>query len=210
MSQLRPPVTIASAALVASTALALVWAASAHASDGTVPLAPIVASWPDRFAVVGTKSEPLYTERISFARSGDDFTLEIDVLSQGNAALGTQTSAVTVDADSVHWVEGCTKTEALCENDTALRGFLTTALVVAAERAGTLPATGIVRDLHGTDVVCINDADLYAIPSTVALHPCFDIASGAVLGQWSPASHAFVGATLADGFHITTPAPTHP
>ena len=82
MSQLRPPVTIASAALVASTALALVWAASAHASDDTVPLAPIVASWPDRFAVVGTKSEPLYTERISFARSGDDFTLEIDVLSQ--------------------------------------------------------------------------------------------------------------------------------
>lgn len=210
MNPLRPPVTIASAALVASTALAMAWAASAHAIDQSVALAPIVSGWPDEFAVVGTKAEPLYTERISFARSGDDFTLTIEVLSQGNAALGTQTSAVAVDADTVRWVEGCTKTDALCQNDTTLRGFLTTALVVAADRAGTLPASGVVRDLHGTDVVCVDDADLYPTPSTVALHPCFDIASGAVLGQWSPDSHAFVGATLADGFHITTPAPSHP
>ncbi len=210
MNALRPPVAIASAALVASTAIALTWAASAHASDDNAPLAPIVASWPDEFAVDGTKAEPLYTERISFARSGDDFTLEIEVLSQGNAALGTQTSVVTVDAGTVRWVEGCTKTGALCQDDTTLHGFLTTALVVAADRAGTLPASGVIRDLHGTDVVCIDDADLYATPSTVALHPCFDIASGAVLGQWSPDSHAFVGATLAAGFHITTPAPSHP
>lgn len=210
MNPLRPPVTIASAALVASTALALMWAASAHASDDTASLAPIVVSWPDQFAVVGTKSEPLYTERISFARSGDDFALEIEVLSQGNVALGTQTSAVTVDADTVRWVEGCTKTDALCQNDTTLRGFLTTALVVAADRAGTLPASGVVRDLHGADVVCVDDAELYPSPPTVPLHPCFDIASGAVLGHWSPDSHAFVGATLADGFHITTPAPSHP
>ena len=210
MNALRPPVTIASAALVASTAIALIWAASAHASDDNAPLAPIVASWPDEFAVVGTKAEPLYTERISFARSSEDFTLEIEVLSQGNAALGTQTSAVAVEGDTVRWVEGCPKTDALCQDDTTLRGFLTTALVVAADRAGTLPASGVIRNLHGTDVVCIDDADLYPTPSTVALHPCFDIASGAVLGQWSPDSHAFVGATLADGFHITTPAPTHP
>lgn len=210
MSALRPPATIASAALVASTALALMWAASAHAGDGTTPLAPIVTSWPEQFAVVGTKAEPLYTERISFARSGDDFTLDIEVLSQGDVALGTQTSAVTVDADTVRWAVGCTKTAALCQHDTALRGFLTTALVVAAERGGTLPASGVVRDMHGRDVVCIDDADLYPTPSIVALHPCFDIASGAVLGQWSPDSDAFVGATLADGFHITTPAPSHP
>lgn len=210
MSPLRPPVTIASAALVASTALALAWAASAHAADGTTPLAPIVADWPDQFAVVGTKAEPLYTERISFARSGDDFTLTIEVLSQGDVALGTQNSTVSVDDGAVRWIEGCTKTDAQCEHDTALRGFLTTALVVAAEHAGTLPASGVVRDLHGTDVVCIDDADLYPAPPVVSLHPCFDIASGAVLGQWSPDSHAFVGATLADGFRITTPAPPLP
>lgn len=168
-----------------------------------VPLAPIVEAWPDSYTVVGSKSEPLYTERIEYAREGDLFVLRIEAIAQGDSPLGTQRGAVRVaDDGTVTWVSGCTKDAASCADDPALRGFLTTAALVGLERSGRLPDTGTARVLHGTPVVCVGDDDVHpdASPSTAGLDPCFSVATGALLGHWSSASRAFVGPTLAPGF----------
>lgn len=168
-----------------------------------VPLAPIVAEWPDSYSVLGSKSEPLYTERITYARDGDLFALRIDAIAQGDASLGTQRGAVRVANDgTVTWVSGCTKDPATCADDRALRGFLTTAALVGLDRAGRLPDTGTARTLHGTPVVCVGDDAVHpdAPPSTAGLDPCFSVVTGALLGHWSAASAAFVGPTLSPGF----------
>ncbi|MEV7692154.1 hypothetical protein AB0N73_02355 [Microbacterium sp. NPDC089189] len=189
-------------------ALATAVSASAWATDDRVELATVVASWPAAYEATGMKSEPLYTEHIAVSRDDDTFRVRIEVLGQGDAALGTQDSTVRVaDDGTVSWVSGCTKTPALCADDTQLRGFLATAALVGLDRQGRLPATGTARDLHGTAVVCVADADLHpdAAPATVRLDPCFDRATGAVVGHYSPGSDAFVGATLAPGFTVTGP-----
>ena len=168
-----------------------------------VPLAPVVAAWPDSYSVVGSKSEPLYTERIAYSREGDLFALRIDAIAQGDASLGTQRGAVRVQDDgTVTWVSGCTKDAATCADDRALRGFLATAALVGLDRAGRLPDTGTARTLHGTPVVCVGDDAVHpdALPSTAGLDACFSVATGALLGHWSGASAAFVGPTLAPGF----------
>ena len=183
---------------VKSTAIALA---------GEVSLAPIVAEWPDAYSVAGSKSEPLYTERITFSRDADLFVLRIEVIAQGDTALGTQRGAVRVAGDgTITWVAGCTKDAAACENDPALRGFLTTAALVGLERTGRLPETGTARALHGTPVVCVDDDAVHpdTAPSIAGLAPCFSIATGALLGHWSAASAAFVGPTLAPGFAETS------
>lgn len=168
-----------------------------------VDLAPIVAAWPDSYTVVGTKSEPLYTERIAFTREGDLFVLRIEALAQGDSPLGTQRGAVRVaDDGTVTWVSGCTKDAASCADDPALRGFLTTAALIGLERAGRLPEAGTARTLHGAPVVCVGDDHVHpdAAPATAGLDPCFSVVTGALLGHWSAASAAFVGPTLAPGF----------
>lgn len=176
-------------------------------SDASVQLAPLVAGWDAHWQVTGTKSEPLYTERIDVRRDGDAFQLRIEVIGQGDTALGTQRSAVSVDAaGTIAWTEGCTKDPADCSDDTRMRGFLATAALISLEHQGRLPATGTARTLHGTPVVCVADAALHpdAAAAEVRLDPCFDRATGAVLAHWSPDSAAFVGATLAPGFTVST------
>lgn len=173
---------------------------------GEISLAPIVADWPDSYSVVGSKSEPLYTERITFSRDDDLFALRIDVIAQGDTALGSQRGAVRVAGDgTITWVAGCTKDAAACADDPALRGFLTTAALVGLERTGRLPETATARELHGTPVACVNDDAVHpdSAPSIAGLDPCFSVATGALLGHWSAASAAFVGPTLAPGFAET-------
>ncbi|WP_159502521.1 hypothetical protein [Microbacterium sp. 18062] len=170
-----------------------------------VDLAPLVAAWPDRYTVTGMKSEPLYTEHIEITRDADVFRVRIDVLGQGDAALGTQLSAVRVRADgTVSWLDGCAKSAELCDDDTELRGFLATAALIGLAEQGRLPETGTARVHHGVDVVCVADADLHpdAAPAAVRLDPCVDRATGAVLAHWSPDSQAFVSATLTPGFTV--------
>lgn len=191
-------------AVVVATALT---GAALTRFDDTVELAPLVAGWDAHWQVTGTKSEPLYTERIDVRRDGDAFQARIEVIGQGDTALGTQRSAVSVDAaGTISWTEGCTKDAADCADDTQLRGFLATAALIALDRQGRLPATGTARTLHGTPVVCVADAALHpdAAAADVRLDPCFDRATGAVLAHWSPDSAAFVGATLAPGFTVST------
>ncbi|MFJ6652617.1 hypothetical protein ACIQLJ_07470 [Microbacterium sp. NPDC091313] len=181
-------------------------AGSGQGEGDTVALADIVAGWPSGFTVEGSKSEPLYTEHIRIERDGDDLRLRIDVVGQGDEAFGTQQSAVRVGASgAVAWTQGCTKPAAACADDTALRGFLTTAALLGLAREGRLPADGVRRDVHGTAAVCVDDAALHpdAAPAPVRLDTCFDMATGAVLAHWSPDSSAFVGATLAPGFTVT-------
>lgn len=192
-------------AVVVATALT---GAALVRADDTVELAPLVAEWDAHWQVTGTKSEPLYTERIEVRRDGDAFQARIEVIGQGDTALGTQRSAVAVDAaGTIAWAEGCTKSTADCADDTQLRGFLSTAALISLKRQGRLPATGTARTLHGTPVVCVPDAALHpdAAAADVRLDPCFDRATGAVLAHWSPDSAAFVGATLAPGFTVSTP-----
>lgn len=176
------------------------------AFSGNVALAPIVAGWPNSYSVLGSKSEPLYTERITFSRDGDLFALRIEVIAQGDTALGTQRGAVRVAGDgTITWVAGCAKDAALCADDPALRGFLTTAALVGLERTGRLPEGGAARVLHDTPVVCVDDDSVHpdTAPSLAGLDPCFSIETGALLGHWSDASAAFVGPTLAPGFTET-------
>ncbi len=225
LSRARHSTTAAAAAVaVALAALTLTSSWSSAATEATsatgatgateatsatdVALAPLVAAWPASYVVTGTKAEPLYTERIRVERLGDTFTLRIEALSQGNAALGTQHSTVRVsESGAVIWQSGCTKDAEACADDTTLRGFLTTALLVAQGRAGTLPATGTSRDFFGASVVCIDDTALHPNdPPVVRLDPCVDPRTGAVLAHWSEDSHAFVGATLARGYRIASPA----
>lgn len=175
----------------------------ASASDGTVvPLAPILATWPEGYTVTGTKSEPLYVEHITSTRAGSVYHLTIDVKSQGESALGVQTGEVALEADGrIRWIDGCTKTAAECLDDPGLRGFLSQAALLSAERTGSLPATGVARTLHGHPVVCVSDLALHpdAPPTVDGLDPCFSIATGALLGHYSTDSDAFVGPTLAEG-----------
>lgn len=212
MSAVRWTVLGAASFAVVATAVLVASHAAASTGQNRIPLATLVETWPSSYTVTGTKAEPLYTERIRLVRDGDIFAVQIEVLSQGTAALGSQTSVVGVtESGAIRWVSGCTKSAGECADDPALRGFLSTAVVVAALRMGALPEEGVLRDLHGRSVVCVDDAALHPYrPPTVALDPCLDLASGAVLGHWSPDSEAFVGATLADGFRITAspPAPT--
>ncbi|MCS5714632.1 hypothetical protein NVV95_08710 [Herbiconiux sp. CPCC 205716] len=177
--------------------------AAATATDGSaIALAPLLATWPDAYRVTGTKSEPLYVEHITSTRSGDDYALTIDVVAQGDSPLGVQSSSVHLDADgTIRWVDGCTKAPERCADDPGLRGFLSQAALLAAERRGELPEWGVARTLHGHPVVCVSDAALHPLdPPTVAtLDPCFSTATGALLGHWSSDSAAFVGPTLAEG-----------
>lgn len=192
--------------------------ASAVALDGpavaegaTVPLAPIVAAWPSQYTVVGTKSEPLYVEHITSTRDGDVFALRIEVIAQGDSALGTQVSAVRVQGDgSIEWLAGCTKDASGCADDPALRGFLSAAVVEAAVREGRTPDSASARTLHGVPVVCVRDELLHpdAPPAMTDLQPCFSRSTGALLGHYSPAGSAFVGATLAEGLAQTIRADT--
>ncbi|MBF4571210.1 hypothetical protein ITJ64_01625 [Herbiconiux sp. VKM Ac-1786] len=178
-------------------------AAATTAADGSaVALAPLLATWPDAYRVTGTKSEPLYVEHITSTRTGDDYALTIDVVAQGNSPLGVQSSSVHLDADgTVRWVDGCTKAPERCADDPGLRGFLSQAALLAAERRGGLPEWGVARTLHGHPVVCVSDAGLHPLdpPTVVTLDPCFSTATGALLGHWSSDSDAFVGPTLAEG-----------
>jgi len=204
-------VVAASAAAAVVVASAITGSALAPSPPSSVELAPVVAAWPDSYDVRGTKAEPLYTELIHVARDGDRFEVTIDVRGQGDAELGTQHGAVRVDPDGrITWTDGCGKSAALCADDTALRGFLATAAVLGLSRDGRLPAVGELRELHGTPVICIDDEALHpdAGPAAVALDPCFERSSGAVVAHWSPDSAAFVGATLADGFTVTTGTPS--
>lgn len=198
---------VASALAAAATGCVAAFAvAGAAVASSPVVLAPIVSEWPEQFVVTGAKSEPLYTEHIRISRAADTFTAQIEVLSQGDTALGTQRSAVKVHPDgTIEWLHGCTKQPSHCASDPALRGFLATAAVVALARDGRLPAEATAREVHGTRVVCVDDAALHpdAAPVTVRLDPCFDRDTGAVLAHWSHESSAFVGATLAPGFAIS-------
>jgi hypothetical protein len=180
---------------------------AAFATTDRVPLAPLVASWPAAYDVSGQKSEPLYTEQIDITRSGDAFDVRIDVLAQGDAALGTQHDVIEVGPDgTVAWVSGCEKSSDLCADDTELRGFLATAALLGLARSDRLPESGTARTVHGNPVICVDDAALHpdAAPAHVRLDPCFDRTTGAVLAHWSPDSAAFVGATLAPGATIST------
>ncbi len=204
----RPLIALAACGAAAVAAAAAAIGGVARAATDQVPLAPLVDAWPASYTVVGAKSEPLYTEHIRISRDADEFRVRIDVRAQGDAALGIQESAVRLGADGVvSWDAGCVKSAELCADDTALRGFLATAALLGLARQDRLPATGTPRELHGTDVVCVSDAELHpdAAAATVRLDPCFDRATGAVLAHWSPDSAAFVGATLAPGFTVTAP-----
>lgn len=181
---------------------------STETDGAVVELAPIVAGWPDGYTVTGTKSEALYVEHITSVRSGPSFSLTIDVKSQGESALGVQTSRVEVlPGGGIRWTDGCRKSEAECLDDPALRGFLTQAALLGAEEKGALPATAVARTLHGHPVVCVSDVELHpASPPVIdGLDPCFSRSTGAVLGHYSLQSGAFVGPTLAEGF-TDTPA----
>jgi len=214
-----PPVllSVLGVALAAVVAGACGAAASAPARSGgpgggpatdaaqpeVVDLADVVAAWPSSYTVRGSKSEPLYTEHVTSTRQGDVFAVVVEVVSQGDAALGTQRTAVRVGPDGrVQWLQGCTKNAAACADDPALRGFASAAALLSAQRRGHPPATGTVRAIDGEPVVCLDDDALHpAAPGLTDLQPCFSRSTGALLGHWSDASGAFVGPSL---FEITS------
>lgn len=177
-------------------------AGASTAPERSADLAAVVAQWPESYLVTGTKSEPFYVEHITIERAGSRFELIIDVRAQGEAALGVQHDVVTVDSDgALLRATACPAERAGCLTE-PVRGFLSAASLLVAERQGRLPATGIIRAFGGTEVICVADSDLHPAASAVAAvaDPCFSVATGAVLAHWSSASAAFTAATLAPDF----------
>ncbi|WNM28185.1 hypothetical protein RN607_04060 [Demequina capsici] len=218
-SKTRPPLrglarrataTVALAAATVSAVLVLSGAAgrAAEPADGaTVAVAPLVAAWPTSFTVTATKSEPGYIEHLTLTRDADAFALRIELEAQGTHGGGTSLAVVHVaDDGTLAWTDGCAVDD--CDHADDLRGFLSTAVLVSAEREGRLPDRATLRTLGDHRVVCLTDAQLHPADTAILdLQPCFSVATGAVLGHWSDAAGGFVGATMSATSIVESDAP---
>ncbi len=195
----------ASAAVLSGVSAPAADPSAVSASPGAaapVALAQLVEKWPASWTVTGTHSEATYVEHITITRRGDVFVLRIGVTAQGSQSGGTWIRSVRVGAaGSVSDLD-----PAGCAGDCAaldgMRGYLAAAVLLAVHRAGAGPATGVLRAFGSRSVVCVAGETLYAAAGTpvasgtLALDPCFDRATGAVLAQYAPALGTFGGPTL--------------
>lgn len=188
--------------LVLLLAAALAAAGDAEvAQSRRVDLARWVDGWPDHFAVSGTKTEPTYREVVEVRRDGDVFTV------MGGApawmALSVEAIAVGGDGEMRHLV--CPPGMD-CSGPARPAGFLASAAVLAARRAGRLDGTGDVLAFGGRRVVCV-PAEAIGILQPI-LDPCLDLASGAVIAQRHRLSGRFDGPSLDAASVIVALEPT--
>jgi hypothetical protein len=178
---------------VAAVATALTFddGSAGPAPAATVALGPLVASWPDRFELTGTKGVETWVEHVHVVRDGERFVLT------GGAPRGEVQQVRTVEVVGDRIVETPCPDDGGSGTSCAIEpsvGFLSTAALVAATERAELPLELPVLDYAGRSVVC-PPARLLGI-ERAALDPCFDLATGAVLAQRDPDLGEFGGPSL--------------
>ncbi|MCU0261600.1 MAG: hypothetical protein MUE78_11320 [Ilumatobacteraceae bacterium] len=189
---LRLVAVIAAVLAVVAVATALTFdSGSSPAPAATVALGPLVATWPERFELTGTKGVETWVEHVHVVRDGDRFVLT------GGAPRGEVQQVRTVEVVGGELVEtpcpdgGASGSSCVIEPAV---GFLSTAALVAAAQRAELPVELPVLEYAGRSVVCPS-ARLLGIERS-ALDPCFDLATGAVLAQRDPDTGEFDGPSL--------------
>ena len=146
-------------------------------------------SWPSRYVLIGTKTEPTYIEHITLKRDGDLFVL------QGGAPAGMQPSRESVIVEtngSLRHVE-CPSPKR-CDGGETPSGFLASAAIVAAISHRRLFGFLPVFPYGSFQVVCI-PAERLDIRDAI-LDPCAAINSGAVVAFRHRRSGQFEGPSL--------------
>jgi hypothetical protein len=162
--------------------------AAARAAE-RLDIAQLASTWPSRFTLSGTKTEPTYVEQVSVTRDGDIFILS------GGAPAGMAQSGETiaVAADGQMTVLAC-PAAMNCAPPLRPSGFLATAAIVAAARRGNLVGRVEAIRFGAFRVVCV-PAEALGVSDPV-LDPCVEIKSGAVLAQRHRITHRFDGPSL--------------
>ncbi len=171
--------------LVAAIAMATCGQAVANNID--------LRAWADRlptnFSVSGVKDEPTYLAAIDIWRQDDRVTI------RGGAPAWMERSVEAVevrDDGSISHVVCPTGMD--CSHTSVPAGFLSTASLIAAARAGRLHGSAPVETYGSFQVLCI-PAEQLAIRDPI-LDPCFEIKSGAAIAQKHRTSHRFDGPSL--------------
>jgi hypothetical protein len=163
--------------------------ATAYLADRRVDIGRIADQWPERFDLVGSKTEPTWVEYVKLSRRGDLFLLE----GGGLAGLEQAVEGVEVDKNGTIRHVHCPPMRD-CSDSGPLSGFLASAQFVAYHRAGLLSGSA--------DVVAYGDRHVFCLPGEAIgvkdpiLDPCFDLATGAVLAQRHRSDGSWSGPSL--------------
>jgi hypothetical protein len=162
---------------------------TAHSADHRVDIGRIAEQWPERFDLVGSKTEPTWVEYVKLSRRGNLFMLE----GGGLAGLEQAVEGVEVDKNGTIRHVYCPAMRD-CSDGAPLSGFLASAQFVAYHRAGRLSGSA--------DVVAYGDRHVFCLPGEAIgvkdpiLDPCFDVATGAVLAQRHRSDGSWSGPSL--------------
>jgi hypothetical protein len=162
---------------------------TAHSADRRVDIGRIATQWPERFELVGSKTEPTWVEYVKLSRHGDVFVLE------GGGLAGQEQAVEGVEVDKngkIRHVQCPPMRD--CSDGAPLSGFLASAQFVAYHRAGRLSGNA--------DVVAYGDRHVFCLPGEAIgvkdpiLDPCFDLVTGAVLAQRHRSDGSWSGPSL--------------
>jgi hypothetical protein len=167
----------------------LLFASAATAAPSQVNLAAWVATWPETFAVAGVKTEPTYLGATEIRRDGSTFTL----IGGAPAWADRAVEAISVDAGG-HMRHVRCPVGLDCAGTPRPTGFLASAAVLSAARAGRLSLRGDLLSYGGRAVVCV-PAEAIGVSNPI-LDPCLDYATGAVVAQRHRLSGRFDGPSL--------------
>jgi hypothetical protein len=175
--------------------ITLVWclmaAAACHAESGSqqIDIGKIAEQWPDRFDLIGTKTEPTWVEHVRLTRRGDTFLLE------GGGLAGLEQSLEVVQVTTAGDIRHLTCPAMRdCSDREPLSGFLASAQFLAYHRAGRLNGSAAIVAYGDRHVFCL-PAEMIGVQDPI-LDPCFDLATGAVLAQRHRNDGSFDGPSL--------------
>lgn len=178
--------------LLSAALSALVVALAPHAvsagETAQIDIAEWIVSRPAHYTIAASKSEPAYLEAIDISRSGDAFSVK------GGAPGWAERSieAISVSANGTLRHDVCPK--AMTCGDVPPSGFLATAAVLAAARAGSDLGYASPVPFGTRWVVCIPGEKIGI--SNPILDPCLDLETGAVLAQRHRRTGVFDGPSL--------------
>ncbi len=158
-------------------------------SESSIDVRQVVAEWPDRFDLHGTKTEPTWVEQVGLQRRGDVFRLE----GGGLPGLEQTTESVSVSSEGAIRHLDC-PAQRDCNDGQPLAGFLASAQILAAHRAGRLHGEARVVPYGDRHVFCLA-GEMIGVREPI-LDPCFDLATGAVLAQRHRSDGSWSGPSL--------------
>lgn len=160
-----------------------------QAQAATVDLAVWAQHLPKYFHVQGSKVEPTYVAAIDIRRDGNVFSI------LGGAPAWMARSTETIEVDDHGTLRHLVCPKAMdCTKAPHPAGFLASAALIAATRAGTLSGEVQTEPYGSRDVVCIPGEKLGILQPI--LDPCFDVQNGAAIAQKNRFSGQFDGPSL--------------